>query len=119
MWPAEVPSDMDLEEVPDQELLGRLTILEDIRSEFQGSTSAYALIAFVAPGFLIVDKLFRLGFSERSETFAFFIFAAVFVSLVSIALYSFVWSRWASKRVRRIEELREKRFAAEEADEFK
>ncbi len=102
VWPGEVPSDLDVDEENRDHLVGRWSILLDLYADFQGACGAYLLVAFLIPGLMVVSVVFE--WTERPDvTLA--IAAVVFTACISISLYSYIWFRWAKKRVNKVRAL--------------
>lgn len=102
MLPSDVPSDYDVEDAGIDNLLGRQDILVDIRAEFQAAAGIFLFFAGLVPViFLPMWVLDKLDNEWRSILLSFI----GFIALLTGSLYSYIWFRWADKRLKVVQKL--------------
>ncbi len=103
MWPSKVLSDSDVDQMSDESLGHRYSILADLYGEFQGAALAYVFFATLSLLFLIGSTVF--GSSTQDHSYRLVIAGVLFISFLSISIYATVWYFWVRRRMRRVEKL--------------
>jgi hypothetical protein len=101
--PGDGPSDWSLSQATAEELDGRLDILQDVHSDSQGMTGAYAFFAVLLPALLLASVYFDVGTSRENAGWMIGLAAVLFMAFTAVSLSSWAWCYWSRIRIERVE----------------